>query len=544
MEVFTAHTAGEKCLALHETLQSKIDEFFPLKSIRLHHQDRPWMSPAIKSLIRARQQAFAREDLATWKLLRNKVQRKINDSKKSYYNNKIKALKKEHAAQWHKEIKAMANMGRNDPIINIEGLSPSDHRATADEINKTLAAVIQSLPPLDTSLLPAYLPAQEAPSIKPWEIYQKLQKVKTKKAAGPDEIPAKLAKEFAYELSAPLADVLNASLVQGSIPDEWKRAIVVPIPKSKPPSVNELRPISLTSILGKVAESFVAEWAVSDISNQVDPQQFGCLRGRSTTHCLLNLTDELFKATDEPKTLCSLVSTDFSKAFDRLQNDLTDLDKWSHDQHMVLHPKKCQVMHIHFSKAAPVPYPLYLNDIELQQVKVMRILGVFLQADLKWNAHVDHICSRASQRLYLLRKLKHFHVPTEDLVTVYVCYIRPVTEYAAPVWHPGLTNTQTQRIEKVQRRAVRIILGSDIAYSEACTLLRLPSLHERRSSLTLNFAKSLLSSELYRHFLPDMRGNISSRSTRSSTKLNLQRCRTERYRNSAIPHMTRLLNDS
>ncbi|KAI8517812.1 hypothetical protein Bbelb_038290 [Branchiostoma belcheri] len=167
----------------------------------------------------------------------------------------------------------MANMNRCEPVINIEGLSPSDYRATADEITKTLCAVIQSLSPLDTSLLPAYLPAHPAPNVKPWEVYQKLQqKVKTKKAPGPDGIPAKPTK-------------------------------LVPC---------------------KVAESFVAEWAVSDIAPEVDPQQSGCLKGRSTTHCLLDLTHELyiFKAKDQPGTLCSLVSTDFSKAFDRVSHNI------------------------------------------------------------------------------------------------------------------------------------------------------------------------------------------------------------------------------
>ncbi|KAI8479563.1 hypothetical protein Bbelb_427020 [Branchiostoma belcheri] len=426
--------------------------------------------------------------------------------------------------------------------LGLEG--PADH-CSAGHYGGAEQGRDVSLPPLDTSLLPAYLPAHLAPNVKPWEVYRKLQKVKTKKAAGPDGIPAKLVREFAYELSTPLADILNSSLGQGTTPEEWKRAIVVPIPKSRPPSVTELRPISLTSILGKVAESFVAEWAVSDIAPEVDPQQFGCLKGRSTTHCLLDLTHELFKASDQPGTLCSLVSTNFSKAFDRvshniaicrlielglrpslvrwildfltnrtqvvryhgelsdsatvtcglpqgtilgplifiayinsasqqasskrwkfvddlnlldirhrsiptssLQQDLTDLDKWSHDQSMVLHPGKCKVLHVQFSKVSrPLP-SLQLNNIELKQVEVMRGLGVILQADLKWDAHVEHVCNRASQRLFLLRRLKHFHVPKEDLVTVYTCYVRLITEYAAPVWHAGLTSSLNQKLER------------------------------------------------------------------------------------------------
>ncbi|KAI8520983.1 Rho GTPase activating protein 24, partial [Branchiostoma belcheri] len=55
------------------------------------------------------------------------------------------------------------------------------------------------------------------------------------------------------------------------------------------------------------------------------------------------------------------------------------------------------------------------------------------------------------------------------------CTYRPITEYAAPVWDPGLATLLNNKIERVQRRAVRIIMGHDseyTCYSEACTHLQ------------------------------------------------------------------------
>ncbi|CAH1239145.1 Hypp5726 [Branchiostoma lanceolatum] len=208
---------------------------------------------------------------------------------------------------------------------------------------------------------------------------------------------------------------------------------------------------------------------------------------------------------------------------------------------MVLHPGKCKVLHVQFSRALRPPPPLKINDNVLEQVGIMRILGVYLQSDLKWNVHVNFIYNKASQRLFLLCRVKHFRTPKDDLVIVYTSYIRPVTEYAAPVWHPGLTAELNNKIERIQRRAVRIILGRDYTcYAEACAHLGLPSLHSRRSNLTLKFAKSLMVSEQYRHLLPPTRANISHRQTRSANNLDMPKCRTERYRTSAIPHMVRV----
>ena len=70
-----------------------------------------------------------------------------------------------------------------------------------------------------------------------------VNKVKVEKAGGPDGISARLIKEFSYELSKPLTDILNQSYREGTVPSQWKKAAVVPIPKAKP-------------ALGKIKTSF------------------------------------------------------------------------------------------------------------------------------------------------------------------------------------------------------------------------------------------------------------------------------------------------
>ena len=59
-----------------------------------------------------------------------------------------------------------------------------------------------------------------------------LLKTKAGKAGGPDGISSRLIREFAQELSIkPLADILNKSYEEGACPPQWKKAVVVPIPK-------------------------------------------------------------------------------------------------------------------------------------------------------------------------------------------------------------------------------------------------------------------------------------------------------------------------
>ena len=61
--------------------------------------------------------------------------------------------------------------------------------------------------------------------------------------------------------------------------------------------------------------------------------------------------------------------------------------------------------------------------------------------------------SKTNPRLYLLRMLKGFGFKKDELITVYLGYIRPLLEYADVVGNSSLTLKQTKTIQQVQRRA-------------------------------------------------------------------------------------------
>ena len=81
--------------------------------------------------------------------------------------------------------------------------------------------------------------------------------------------------------------------------------------------------------------------------------------------------------------------------------------------------------------------------------------------------------------------------------------IRSLLEYACPVWHNSLTNEQSDRIESIQKRALKIICGFNIIdYEQMRFLYNLPSLTERRETLCeWFFEKPVLSSTSCLHYL-------------------------------------------
>ena len=86
-------------------------------------------------------------------------------------------------------------------------------------------------------------------------------------------------------------------------------------------------------------------------------------------------------------------------------------------------------------------------------------------------------------RLYFLKQLKRVNVPPKDMLLFYTTCIRPVLEYACPVFHHSLPQYLSNEMERLQKRALRII-QPDLSYAEALVALDITSLYERRKALS------------------------------------------------------------
>ena len=111
-------------------------------------------------------------------------------------------------------------------------------------------------------------------------VFLKLSCLNPKKATGPDGIPSWLIKENADLLVGSVSDIINSSFREGRLPPSWKTADITPIPKQRlVQDINkDLRPVSLTPVLSKVAEEFVVEEHVRPaVMKMISENQFGCI---------------------------------------------------------------------------------------------------------------------------------------------------------------------------------------------------------------------------------------------------------------------------
>ena len=106
------------------------------------------------------------------------------------------------------------------------------------------------------------------------------------------------------------------------VPTQWKEANVISIPKQIPPLIDKLRPVSLTCTLAKVAESRVYKWITDQIQPRIDNKLYGNQVIVSTTHCLIDIYHHIIWGAEKEGNISTLVLTDFSKAFDLIDNKI------------------------------------------------------------------------------------------------------------------------------------------------------------------------------------------------------------------------------
>jgi len=92
-------------------------------------------------------------------------------------------------------------------------------------------------------------------------------------------------------------------------------------------------------------------------------------------------------------------------------------------------------------------------------------------------------------RNYLVKQLRRAGVPQDQLLHFFTGIIRPVLEYAAPVWNHLLTKTQIDQLKAIQRQARSIIYShtNDMPYINALYCAAIPSLADRREQLSRKF---------------------------------------------------------
>ena len=171
-----------------------------------------------------------------------------------------------------------------------------------------------------------------------------------------------------------------------------------------------------------------------------------------------------------------------------------------------------------------------IDGCKIETVQVVKLLGLYIQEDLKWNSHVSEMTKKAAKRLYFLVQLKRAQVPPRELVQFYVACIQSVLLYGCQVFHFSLPRYLSLTFERTQKRALSRILFGNKALSRSGLVM----LEQRRAELCRNLFDKIVAipSNIVHPLIPfneECRTDL-----RNSTPYRVKTCKTNRCRDTFI----------
>ena len=171
------------------------------------------MTNELKIWIRKRQTAFQRNGKDSYKHINTgetiNPEREIKSAKSYYYTHKVAELGKTKPRKWWKQIKSLIGQDiEQEWYYQFLGGS-GDVKVIADKVNDFFLSITEDFPsllPYSTQYVPNEFFVSEA------DVYQSLSTLKISKSIGTDEIPNRVLKEFASELSSAIQDIYNQSM--------------------------------------------------------------------------------------------------------------------------------------------------------------------------------------------------------------------------------------------------------------------------------------------------------------------------------------------
>jgi hypothetical protein len=142
-----------------------------------------------------------------------------------------------------------------------------------------------------------------------------------------------------------------------------------------------------------------------------------------------------------------------------LQDAADHLVNWCNINGMLINTNKKYLFHFGRTISEREVPLRHIHDVGIERVQSFKLLNwcVILAVNLSWSAHVAFLLKKVSKRVHILCQLVRAGVSANDIIAVYCSVNRSILEYACPVWHPGLTKAQSEDLERVQKRCLKII---------------------------------------------------------------------------------------
>ncbi len=287
-----------------------MDDVTVTKTITTRANQKPWMTAEVRGLLKTRDEAFRSGDKAALKTARANLSRDIKTAKRSHaqkINNHFTDSRDTRslwqAIQTITDYKSPPQACDDDPSLP----DTLNHFYSRFEMQNDTPAQKLPTPPNDQALC-----------LSAADVRKTLSRINPRKAAGPDNIPGRVLKDCAAQLTDVLTDIFNTSLSQAVIPTCLK-STTISVPKKSPVScLNDYRPIARTPIMMKCFERLVMQKIKNSLPNTLDSLQFAYRPNRSTDDAISSTLHLALTHLENKDSYVRMLFIDFSSAFNTI----------------------------------------------------------------------------------------------------------------------------------------------------------------------------------------------------------------------------------
>ena len=108
-------------------------------------------------------------------------------------------------------------------------------------------------------------------------------------------------------------------------------------------------------------------------------------------------------------------------------------------------------------------YSLFLNDVRIEFLRSIKILGVTLDKNLSFKEHISDQLKKAYAKASALRRIRRF-LPHDAMIKLYKAFILPHLEYCSPLF-VGTGTGQRNRLEDGNCYFLRTLIGHNKSMS-------------------------------------------------------------------------------
>ena len=335
-EVYSSEDVETATDLFTQKITEILDKMAPIKSIQVRKKYSPWLSPHLKDEMKKRDEAQCvaqetglEEDWKAYKKLRNSVNNNLKGAKKIWQKEKMTYYSEDSRSTW-KHIRSWIGWSSGGPPTKLldNGILHSKPSELASIMNTFFVDKVENLRrnipisnlnPLDQvrNLMQRRTCSFGLLPVHPDDIYKIINKLKSSKSCGIDNIDSYILKLAKDDLVPVITHLVNLSIKYRVFPTQWKLAKVIPLHKKEETVIaKNYRPVALLPITSKILERAVFVQLVKyfESNHLLHPSHHGFRSMHNTSTALLQMFDTWLEALENDE-ISAVIMLDLS-AFD------------------------------------------------------------------------------------------------------------------------------------------------------------------------------------------------------------------------------------